>query len=379
MTIYDSLLSKGNGANGFHVKRRWDSLYRYNRASVKYDWFMPLIFPGYNQDDGFNLGLGFSYIKQKWGKMPFGYQHTFLIDYAAGTGAVGFNYKGLFKQTFGKWDLDIYSFYKGPRYTFNYYGLGNEVTIGDFSQSYYRVKANNLYVNPGVSRTFHFSTLRFGLRYESVEILQDENKFAGTPDAELEDDVFSLKHFAGPDVEWHFLKIDDPRYPKKGVHLQAALSAVGNLSDMDRQLLTTGGSLVFYHTFFRKLTLAHRTGAATSFGEYEFYQANTLGGAKNLRGYWRNRFAGRTSFYQNTELRLAIADLKGYTLRGKFGITAFLDDGRVWIEDENSSKLHIGYGGGIFFMPFRFNTINVYYSSSDEASMITLKVGFFLQ
>src|SRR5438045_372163 len=48
-----------------------------------------------------------------------------------------------------------------------------------------------------------------------------------------------------------------------------------------------------------------KAGAATNIrNDYEFYQANTLGGPTNLRGYPRTRFAGKTSFYQNTKLRL---------------------------------------------------------------------------
>jgi len=63
--------------------------------------------------------------------------------------------------------------------------------------------------------------------------------------------------------------------------------------------------------------------------------------------------------------------------RGKFGLLSFFDDGRVWIEDDHSSKLHYGYGGGIFFLPYNLTALNIYYSRSKETSMVTVKAGFF--
>ena len=141
-------------------------------------------------------------------------------------------------------------------------------------------------------------------------------------------------------------------------------------------MLKVNGSFSFYHTFFNWLTVAHRTGAATNFGEYEFYQANTLGGNMNLRGYWRDRFAGKSNFYQNSELRISFGDLQGYAFRGKIGIFGFFDDGRVWIKDEDAPGLHTGYGGGIFFLPFNLSALSLYYATSRDTNAVTLKAGF---
>ncbi|MES1222049.1 MAG: hypothetical protein ABUT20_41520, partial [Bacteroidota bacterium] len=146
--VYDSLKLQDISRKAFRVNKHWDTLYNYNRASVKYDWYLPLVIPGYNQDDELSVGFGLLYKKQKWGKTPFGWQQQLLVNYATGTGAIGFGYKGLFKQAFGKWDLDLNAYYKGPRYTFNYYGYGNETELNDNDRSYFRVKANDLYTSP---------------------------------------------------------------------------------------------------------------------------------------------------------------------------------------------------------------------------------------
>ena len=135
-------------------------------------------------------------------------------------------------------------------------------------------------------------------------------------------------------------------------------------------------SFTFYYIPFKGITLAHRTGGATIIGDYEFYQANTLGGSENLRGYWRTRFTGRSSFYQNTDIRWKLAELKGYVLRGALGIYGFFDDGRVWVKDDDSDGLHTGYGGGIYFIPYNTLAINLSYGVSKEVNVFTIRAGF---
>lgn len=377
LKVYDSLplthISKGQ----FKYNNRWDTLYRYRRASVNYDWFIPIVQPGYNSDDGFTIGLGLLYKRQQWGKVPFGWEQQLAVTYATGTGALGFNYSGLFRNTFGKWDLDLKAFYKGPRYTFFYYGMGNETDVDENNRSFYRVKANDFYLSPGISRTWRSNYLRFGLQYESVEILRDQNKFITRHPSNVDQSVFDVKDFVGINGKWEFFNAGFRGYPTNGFRLNSGFSFMNNLDNTDRQFLNLNGSAAYYHTFFKKLTFAHRTGAATNFGEYDFYHATALGLDHNLRGYWKSRFSGKTSFYQNTELRLALAQLKGYYVRGTLGVYSFLDDGRVWVKDDNSSKMHVGYGGGIYFLPYNASALTLFYSSSEETSMVTLKVGFF--
>ena len=374
--IYDSLHLERISKKNFKVNRHWDSLYRYNFSSAKYDWYIPLLVPGYNQDDGAAISLGLFYKKQEWGKSPFAWQQLFTVDYATTTSAVGFNYKALFKNTFGKWDFDLNSFYKGPRYTFNYYGLGNETELNGHDRSYFRVKANNFYISPGTSRTWKSNCLRFGLQFETVKLLKADDKFFVTSAAKLDSNIFSTNHFAGVNGDWNFFNAANEKYPTKGFHFTTSFSYLNNLDNTNRNLLKINGAATVYYTFAKKLTFAHRTGAGTIFGDYEFYQANTLGSNENLRGFWRGRFAGRSNFYQNTELRYNMVDLKGYVIRGRLGVFGFFDDGRVWVKDESSSQLHTGYGGGIFLAPYNLYSFNVSYSTSKDANMIIVRAGF---
>jgi hypothetical protein len=76
-------------------------------------------------------------------------------------------------------------------------------------------------------------------------------------------------------------------------------------------------------------------------------------------------------------LRYNLANLRGYVFRGKLGLLAFFDDGRVWIKGENSNTIHTGYGGGIYYLPYNMMAFTACFSTSREASFATLRAGFF--
>ena len=78
--------------------------------------------------------------------------------------------------------------------------------------------------------------------------------------------------------------------------------------------------------------------------DYEFYQAATI----DLRGFRDNRFIGKQSFYQYSDLRLDMGKLKNPFTPLKYGLFAGFDYGRVWFPGERSHSWHTSYGGGIW-------------------------------
>ena len=133
-----------------------------------------------------------------------------------------------------------------------------------------------------------------------------------------------------------------------------------------------------YMSFSRnpKLVLATRVGGAISFGDYEFFQAQYLDGTKNLRGLRKYRFAGRSMLYNNTELRLKLADFRTYLFPGSLGFVFFHDIGRVWLKDDNASKWHTGVGGGIWISPMRRTVLTISIAKSDEETLPVISLGF---
>ena len=104
-------------------------------------------------------------------------------------------------------------------------------------------------------------------------------------------------------------------------------------------------------------------------GDYRFYQANTLGGTTNLRGYRRTRYAGRSSFYANLEARIQLLSFNAYLFPGKLGLLGLADGARVYSDNDTRtgiSALHSAFGGGVYVDVLKQAVINVTYSVGEE-------------
>ena len=375
--VYDEAKNKVEVAPIYKTYFTNDTLFNnYNRRHFQYNWYSPLIIPSYNPDDGFSMGAGFIYKKQSWAKVPFEWQQSFGASLSFGTGATGFFYSGKFQQVFGKWNLELPLTYKGPQYVFNFYGYGNDTKLLTDDRAYNRVRIEQFIVNPKIARTFGLQEFKVGPILETIKAQKKEGKYVSENNEELNEIVFKNNTFMGGNLQYSIGKKDNIKFPTKGYSFQTDFTYKKNTTKGSKDFVNTSVSFHFYLPL-GKIILAHRTGFATNMGDYEFYHANTLGGISNLRGYYRTRFTGQTAFYQNTELRWAFANLKGYVLRGKLGVYGFFDDGRVWTKNDKSSELHKGYGGGIFFIPYSAATINIDYGISGEANIIKLGLDFF--
>ncbi len=155
-----------------------------------------------------------------------------------------------------------------------------------------------------------------------------------------------------------------------------AADYIQNLSRTNHSFKNVASAISVYIPLGRSLSIASRAGGAALVGEADFYHLNTLGGYVNLRGYDRERFAGKTIFYNNNELRW-ITDTKNYLFNGQIGLLGFYDIGRVWQPLEKSNKWHSGYGAGFILIPFNKVTLSGTYCTSKEGNFIQLKAGLF--
>ncbi|MEM9341214.1 MAG: hypothetical protein AAGA66_20965, partial [Bacteroidota bacterium] len=126
-----------------------------------------------------------------------------------------------------------------------------------------------------------------------------------------------------------------------------------------------------------KLVIANRIGAAHNTDDFEFFNANTLGGRSNLRGYRRTRFYGKTSFYHNIDLRLKLFSFRSYIFPGQFGLLAFHDTGRVWIDDERSDTWHTGRGFGVWVSPLNSLVLNINYAFGGDENIPAFYFNYF--
>jgi outer membrane protein assembly factor BamA len=128
------------------------------------------------------------------------------------------------------------------------------------------------------------------------------------------------------------------------------------------------------------LVWANRTGAGVTMApnmNFEYYQAQYLGSKEDLRGYRKERFAGKSKFFNQTELRLKLANLKTYLFPASFGMFAFFDAGRVWAPAPyDTGSMATGFGGGFWIAPMNRLLILVSYAVSSEDKMPLFGLGW---
>ena len=98
-----------------------------------------------------------------------------------------------------------------------------------------------------------------------------------------------------------------------------------------------------------RLVLATKWKAHFNIGDdFEFYQAASIGGIDGLRGFRNQRFTGKTSYYQNTDIRFSLKKKRTRLLPMAMGLFGGFDYGRVWMPEMSSGRWHTSYGGGFF-------------------------------
>jgi hypothetical protein len=352
----------------------------YDRKSFVYNWAAPLVIPAYNVDDGFIIGAGVIIKKQQYGKAPYGSRQIITGNYGTSTSSFSFHYNGEFREFLGKADLHIDAKYKSPRYSRNFYGMGNETEYnGDLDQDFYRVRMSQVSFFPSLHRTFRkYHTVSVGAGFETVRLDESENanRFITTEKANLDSTIFDRKKYADLELSYQFNSVDDVLYPRKGLKWNTGGRFIQNLDNSETNFIQLFSEASVYASF-GSFTVANRAGVITNTNDdYEFFQANTIGGLTNVRGYRRERYSGKTSAYLNTELRFSISSINAYLVKGTWGLLAFADHGRVWMPNEESNTWHHGYGGGFWFLPFNKMALTATYGTSKEDNLITVKAGF---
>lgn len=94
--------------------------------------------------------------------------------------------------------------------------------------------------------------------------------------------------------------------------------------------------------------LALRAGGELVQGDFPYAEAAFLGGSGSLRGYPFQRFAGDAAAFGSAELRQPLGQVR-LLVRGRLGVFALGDAGRVWMDGESPGDWHTNYGGGVWF------------------------------
>lgn len=367
----------GNSISGkIKTKLSVDTLINsYEYGAFRYSSGGIIARPSYSNRRGFYFSLGYKYEQQQWRKRPFGWKQLLKGYYSFSNNSFGVDYEGVFTELVGKWNLLLNGGY--DQKLDNYFlGIGNETKL-DGEKLFYKMFSTEANFTADLNRKLGKGH-ELGIRgiYDMAQVKNDDTKFFHLSSVANDPTIYNRKHFGGGEVYYTYQSFNHEVVPTKGFRFTTTASHIENLSQNNRSFNRYTGFVGFYLPLTKAFSLASRNGVATIKGRPEFYQLNTIGGGQTLRGYFRQRFYGKSSAFNNNDLRW-IFNVRSKIFNGKMGLIAFADNARVWQPGEDSDKWHFGYGGGLLIAPFNRMAVTVYYGNSNELGKFHFRLGRF--
>ncbi|GGZ33096.1 hypothetical protein GCM10007049_28410 [Echinicola pacifica] len=374
------------GSSSTSILSKSSSVYDYDRKSFKYDLIMPLISLEYNIDDGLFLGGGVQWTKHGFRKDPYALQQSIKANYALKTKSFNIYYQGHATNLYNKWGLEWEAIMHAPNYVNNFFGYGNNITSFDkeeYGPKYYRVRYNQFMVNTWARRDLSENMVfKIGPVFQRTRMDEDDNedKYINSPD-QTDVDINDLNHpkfYGGLDMRFEVDETDNKHMPNRGLRFYNQLTHLAGLNANSHSTTQWNSEVSFYWSrqIPSIITWATRFGGGVTWGEYEFFQAQTLGGLDNLRGYRRKRYAGNSMIYNNTEARIRFRDFQTRLFPASTGLVVFHDIGRVWYAPEDSHKWHNSLGVGVWLAPLNSLVVSGDLAFGQEETLFTFNFGY---
>jgi hypothetical protein len=338
---------------------------------------------GYNAEDKFLVGLGFTIKRHGFRKEPYGSSQKLTTLYAPWHDAYKLKYEGTFNRVFFKNDIILIAEMANPTLN-NFFGYGNSTEENpDTPRSYYRVRykfvETDLQIRKRMGDILSFS---FGPTYYHYWSNYGNNRFRilGEPGKIGMDSssIYSQKDYLGGKVRMDINYVNSETFPTRGLTWHTDYTYVDGLNSNSRSFSKLTSDMVVY----ARVSDQSRLMGVFRFGgghilsrHYEYFQALNLGANNFLRGFRKNRFSGTTLAYGSTELRLRLFTSKSYLLPGDVGLLGFFDIGRVWTGNDGSKKWHNAYGGGIYYVPFNLLMVSAAVAISEEDQLFNFSLG----
>jgi len=353
--------------------------YEENIANLRYDpvippdkFYMTTFFPivSYSPDTGPLLGGSFNYVMYGFRMNPYLYKLQFMLGYAPdkkGIRGLVADFNSDFRGVIKKSGINLHARKSGIELN-NFFGMGNNFKYDDslYKANYYKIKNEKFSGELGITCPVD-NKLKFniGLKFTHFRIEESQNSIA-------EDIVFTKEGkkklnlaylYGGTEID----KRDNPVSPFTGYYFNIS----GNYSPrVFNDVFNFGritGDLRAYIGHKTNISLALRAWGEKVLGDsYPFFESAFLGGAKTLRGYSSERFAGDGSLMGSAEMRLKLFSYN-FLLPQTIGIFGFGETGRVFLKNEETKQWHASYGGGLFMhLINRDITFKLTYAASEE-------------
>jgi outer membrane protein assembly factor BamA len=202
-----------------------------------------------------------------------------------------------------------------------------------------------------------------------VDSIENLGRFVNEPDNGLNHSTLDRpRSYLGGDLRVEINSKNNDMLPTRGIQLDAGIRPLFGINGTSHNVTMVNLDMRIFMSLAtqKRLVLATRFGWGKNYGDYLFPQAQYLSGTDNLRGYRKQRFAGRAMLFNNTEIRIKISDFNTYLFPGSIGLQVFNDIGRVFADGEKSNIWHDGYGLGIWVAPINRFVITASLARSEE-------------
>lgn len=382
--IYD-FLTKGNSINntgGAKISLTdsyEENTYDYEKPKYNALAGYPLI--GFNPDDGMKIGGVINYTVNSFKRYPYTQRHRINGNYYFATSGYEFSYMGIFPHVIGKWNLHTDLLYTSPNFSTNFFGYGNETPNfdDDLKLDYNRVKIRTIRASPSL----HWIGAQGGsviltAAFEQNQVDDTFGRFITEPGV-VNPDVFDYKNFVDVNAEYRFENADNNSNPTLGMAFSALVGYKTNLNETDKKFPYAESSLAFNYKLTHDGNWVLATllkGKALFDDKFEFYHAATVGGDLDLRGFRNQRFSGKQSFFQSTDLRWNLGRLQNGFAPVRYGVFGGFDYGRVWLDEDISDKWHQSFGGGVWMNGANLLTAKLSYFHSSDGGRLFFGLGF---
>lgn len=382
--IYDSSTKDNTVVNtGKGEKMLSDSylINTYDYEKPKYNVMAGYPLLGFNPDDGVKIGARVNYTVNGFNRFPYSQRHVVGGNYYFATSGYELFYKGVFPHQIGKWNFVIDALYTSPNFSVNYFGIGNETENpdDDIDMDYNRVKIRRLKATPSLQWTGEMGgSAIVQASFERISVDRTAGRFVSQPGV-LNPDVFDYKNFVDLSAKYTFENYDNPSNATLGMIFSLMGGYTININETDRKFPYAEGSLGFTYkisTSGNWMLATLLKGKALFDDDFEFYQAATVGGDTDLRGLRNQRFSGKQSFYQSTDLRWNLGKIDNGVAPLRYGVFGGFDYGRVWVPNEESDKWHQAYGGGIWINGVNLVTGKLSLFNSADGLRVSAGLGF---
>ena len=330
---------------------------------------------GYNPDDGVKLGVHATFTINNFIRRPYTQKHSLEGNYYFATNGFELGYRGRFMNLASRWNFGLDVWYTSPNFSISYFGYGNETENydEDFGKDFNRVKLQVFRVAPSLFReTRNGVSVAVQVPFETIEIDGTNDRFINR-EGVVAPYLFEHRQYAGVNGKFSFANYDNASLPALGMGFDLSAGWTGSLQNTKQNFPHFEGCINLVHRITRTddLVFATRVKSRIIFNnDFEFYQGATLGGDNDLRAYRRERFTGKTSFSQSSDLRLTLGTLKAFVPM-KYGILGGFDYGRVWINDDTSEKWHNSVGGALWLNAANTATVNVSYFYGEDGGRLS--------